>query len=160
MRRSNSRKSFNQHDNSHLHSSLATTPTPSSCTATPNNTLLINSIVKSTPAQDNCLSHSEHSAASIASSLLHTTAVTSLEVKRSQTIGNNNNNSSTTTTAQTVKMLPTSPNSGNNTMEQSANTDNKGEDSTSSIATPACDLNTDNLPAVDTPDACDKAALR
>lgn len=28
------------------------------------------------------------------------------------------------------------------------------------VATNALDLTTDNLPAVDTPDACDKAALR
>lgn len=28
------------------------------------------------------------------------------------------------------------------------------------VASPVVDLATDNLPAVDTPDACDKAALR
>lgn len=35
-----------------------------------------------------------------------------------------------------------------------------GNDGNESVATNAVDLTTDNLPAVDTPDACDKAALR
>lgn len=62
-------------------------------------------------------------------------------------------------------MLPTSPNSGNNALGTGDDMENTREDSASSasgltITSSIVDLATDNLPAVDTPDACDKAALR
>ena len=132
---------------------MVSTPTPLSSTATLHNTLLVD-----TAAQDNCFSDSEHSTASTAPALVHTT-VTSLEVNTNKSIGNNSC-SSTTTTAKTGKMLPTTHTSGNNTMES----DNLREDSSfassANLASSGYDLNTDNLPAVDTPDACDKAAFR
>lgn len=77
------------------------------------------------------------------------------------------NTSTTPTTGQNIiKMLPTSQNSGNNATAPGDDMENTREDSAScavadlTITSSAVDLATDNLPAVDTPDACDKAALR
>ncbi|XP_046812194.1 serine-rich adhesin for platelets isoform X2 [Lucilia cuprina] len=159
VRRSNSRKSFSQYDNQHLYS-LATTPTLSSLT---HHSLLSETTIKSS---------SDHSSHSRVNDSTHqqTNTITAPISKKSQAqsaIFNTTNTSSTTTTGtQNIKMLPTSPNSGNNTITPGYEMENTREDSASSaasgltITSSTVDLATENLPAVDTPDACDKAALR
>ncbi|XP_065356841.1 dual specificity calcium/calmodulin-dependent 3',5'-cyclic nucleotide phosphodiesterase 1 isoform X1 [Calliphora vicina] len=157
VRRSNSRKSFSQYDSQHLFSS-ATTPTPSSTT------------------HQSLLGDSSHDSRLIDSTHHHTTSTlppssnapqAASTISSTTKICSNNNSGTNTTTAQNIiKMLPTSPNSGNTAIAPGDDMENTREDSASSaasgltIASSTVDLATDNLPAVDTPDACDKAALR
>ncbi|KAM7353264.1 phosphodiesterase 1c isoform 4-T5 [Cochliomyia hominivorax] len=169
VRRSNSRKSFSQYESQHLYS-LTTTPTPSSST---HQSLLSDPTVKTSSSHsshDNRLNDSSHYPT--ISTIPPTAQVSTISTSNTTKIcSNNNNNSSSistnTNTAQNIiKMLPTSPNSGNNAVAPGDEMENTREDSASSaasgltISSLAVDLATDNLPAVDTPDACDKAALR
>lgn len=163
---------------------MANTPTPSSSTQ---QSLLGDSAIKTsslshTSSHDNRLNDSLHHH----HHQLHhhsTTTIPPTQAQISQAHNNttkicsNNNNSNVTgigTTTNTatneaqniIKMLPTSPNSGNNALGTGDDMENTREDSASSaasgltITSSIVDLATDNLPAVDTPDACDKAALR
>ncbi|XP_037810159.1 calcium/calmodulin-dependent 3',5'-cyclic nucleotide phosphodiesterase 1 isoform X2 [Lucilia sericata] len=158
VRRSNSRKSFSQYDNQHLYS-LASTPTPSSST---HHSLLSETTIKSSSgnnSHDSRLNDSTHQ---------HTNNITAPISNKSQAQSAifDTTSNATTTGTQDIKMLPTSPNSGNNTITPGDEMENTREDSASSaasgltITSSTVDLATENLPAVDTPDACDKAALR
>lgn len=71
----------------------------------------------------------------------------------------------TTTTTNTIAMQPTSPNATNfrpTSEHEHESPDGSNDSLTDPSTVPALqlDLATENLPAVDTPDACDKAALR
>lgn len=137
VRRSNSRKSFSQLESQHLQSQVSTPTYFSAHQGLLGDSLNDNRLGEST-ANTNIIpptSQNKPSAQTPTFSQQH----------------------STTNTAQILKMLPTSPNSGNFPLPS---TDEMDDTSSTVASSSSTDLATDNLPAVDTPDACDKAALR
>ncbi|XP_061397709.1 dual specificity calcium/calmodulin-dependent 3',5'-cyclic nucleotide phosphodiesterase 1 [Musca vetustissima] len=168
VRRSNSRKSFTQLETQHLYQQLSSTPTPSS---TRGSFLTDESVGKHPANTPTALQHdnrlNESSSSSFNQQQSYSTAPSSLT---------HNAQLFQTTTQQsspTAKMLPTSPNTSNTapipptatdtTQDENISESNMSTDESASALGSAkanLDLATENLPAVDTPDACDKAALR
>ncbi|XP_073821045.1 phosphodiesterase 1c isoform X7 [Musca autumnalis] len=173
VRRSNSRKSFTQLETQHLYQQQSSTPTPSST----RNPFLADESVGKNPA--NTATAPQHDNRLNESSSISTPSFTQQQTYSSaQTTSTHNAaqlfQSTTHQSSPTAKMLPTSPNSSNiappvpPTATDSTQDENVSEsqmsanESTSAIGSAKAnmDLATENLPAVDTPDACDKAALR
>ncbi|XP_067623922.1 dual specificity calcium/calmodulin-dependent 3',5'-cyclic nucleotide phosphodiesterase 1C isoform X2 [Eurosta solidaginis] len=111
-------------------------------------------------------------AAPLVGNINRTNATTAVNIIK--TSNNNNSNTSnqlssaTTTISSLINKMqsetPSSPNAGNFS-SISADNENDGQTSEENVAresppTAIIDLATENLPAVDTPDACDKAAVR
>ncbi|XP_059220675.1 dual specificity calcium/calmodulin-dependent 3',5'-cyclic nucleotide phosphodiesterase 1 isoform X6 [Stomoxys calcitrans] len=164
VRRSNSRKSFAQLESQHLHQQ-ASTPTPSSNRGSflADDTLGKAPANNNTPQQhDNLFNESLGNIGPQTYSLAQTPTTTH-SAQQLQTHQH---------TPPLLKMLPTSPNSSNTAPLVPTATDTQDENASESIlsmdesasavasAKASVDLATENLPAVDTPDACDKAALR
>ncbi|XP_075154046.1 phosphodiesterase 1c isoform X2 [Haematobia irritans] len=167
VRRSNSRKSFTQLESQLLHQPTSSTSTPSS-----NNRgtfITDDSVGKAsanlTPHQqkeqpDNLLNESLGNTAPQTYSFIQTPST-----HHAQTLQTHQQQIH----SSTIKMLPTSPNSSNTAAPLIPTaTDTQDENVSETIMTmdesasakANVDLATENLPAVDTPDACDKAALR
>ncbi|XP_058977322.1 dual specificity calcium/calmodulin-dependent 3',5'-cyclic nucleotide phosphodiesterase 1A isoform X3 [Musca domestica] len=170
VRRSNSRKSFTQLESQHLYQQqLSSTPTPSSSAR--GSFLADESVGKhpantaTAPQHDNRLNESSSSSFTQEQTYSSAQATLTHNAQLFQT--------TTQQSSPSAKMLPTSPNTSNiapmpptatdtipdeNVSESNMSTD----ESTSALGSAKAnlDLATENLPAVDTPDACDKAALR
>lgn len=170
VRRSNSRKSFTQLESQHLYQQqLSSTPTPSSSAR--GSFLADESVGKhpantaTAPQHDNRLNESSSSSFTQQQTYSSAQATLTHNAQLFQT--------TTQQSSPSAKMLPTSPNTSNiapmpptatdtipdeNVSESNMSTD----ESTSALGSAKAnlDLATENLPAVDTPDACDKAALR
>ncbi|XP_058984691.1 dual specificity calcium/calmodulin-dependent 3',5'-cyclic nucleotide phosphodiesterase 1-like isoform X2 [Musca domestica] len=170
VRRSNSRKSFTQLESQHLYQQqLSSTPTSSSSAR--GSFLADESVGKhpantaTAPQHDNRLNESSSSSFTQQQTYSSAQATLTHNAQLFQT--------TTQQSSPSAKMLPTSPNTSNiapmpptatdTIPDENVSESNMSTDETTSALGSAkanLDLATENLPAVDTPDACDKAALR